>query len=80
IIEAPSFKLPAINIGERQKGRERASNVIDVKCNENEINMAIKKIFKDKAFNSKLKTLKNPYGEEKTSKKILKTFLSILSR
>ncbi|MGZ7068575.1 MAG: UDP-N-acetylglucosamine 2-epimerase, partial [Methanobacterium sp.] len=61
IIEAPSFKLPAINIGERQKGRERASNVIDVKCNENEINMAIKKIFKDKAFNSKLKTLKNPY-------------------
>lgn len=30
IIEAPSFRLPVVNIGDRQKGRLRASNVIDV--------------------------------------------------
>lgn len=30
IIEAPSFGLPVVNIGTRQKGRQRAGNVIDV--------------------------------------------------
>jgi UDP-N-acetylglucosamine 2-epimerase (non-hydrolysing)/GDP/UDP-N,N'-diacetylbacillosamine 2-epimerase (hydrolysing) len=30
IIEAPSFKLPVVNIGSRQRGRHRAANVIDV--------------------------------------------------
>ena len=30
IIEAPSFRLPVVNVGDRQKGRIRAANVIDV--------------------------------------------------
>jgi UDP-N-acetylglucosamine 2-epimerase (non-hydrolysing)/GDP/UDP-N,N'-diacetylbacillosamine 2-epimerase (hydrolysing) len=30
LIEAPSFRLPVVNIGDRQKGRMRAANVIDV--------------------------------------------------
>lgn len=30
IIEAPSFGVPVVNIGDRQKGRVRAANVIDV--------------------------------------------------
>ena len=29
IIEAPSFKLPVVNIGDRQKGRLRNENIID---------------------------------------------------
>jgi UDP-N-acetylglucosamine 2-epimerase len=30
LLEAPSFALPVVNIGNRQKGRLRAGNVIDV--------------------------------------------------
>lgn len=30
LLEAPSFALPVVNLGQRQKGRLRASNVIDV--------------------------------------------------
>ena len=41
IIEAPFFSLPVVNVGDRQKGRERALNVIDVNCNSNEIENAI---------------------------------------
>ena len=43
IREAPSFKLPVINIGTRQNGRLRAANVIDVNHNSFEIKEAIKK-------------------------------------
>src|SRR4030095_2298160 len=30
LIEAPSFRLPVVNIGDRQRGRMRAANVLDV--------------------------------------------------
>ena len=32
LTEAPSFRLPVVNIGDRQRGRVRAPNVIDVPC------------------------------------------------
>ena len=45
IIEAPSFCLPAVNIGRRQNKRFRAKNVIDVRVfNKNKIMSAIKKV------------------------------------
>jgi UDP-hydrolysing UDP-N-acetyl-D-glucosamine 2-epimerase len=43
IIEAPSFHLPVVSIGTRQKGRERSTNVIDVGYNREEIVEAVKK-------------------------------------
>ena len=33
LVEAPYFKLPAINIGKRQLGRDREENVVDAKRN-----------------------------------------------
>ena len=30
IVEAPALHLPAVNVGERQRGRERGGNVVDV--------------------------------------------------
>lgn len=72
IIEAPSFNLPAINIGDRQEGRERAGNVIDIECDEIEINKAIDKIYNDYTYISKFENMENPYGDGKTSKNILK--------
>jgi UDP-N-acetylglucosamine 2-epimerase (non-hydrolysing)/GDP/UDP-N,N'-diacetylbacillosamine 2-epimerase (hydrolysing) len=71
IREAPSYHLPAINIGTRQQGRLRAENVIDVDHNENKIISAIKKALNDKAFISKTNQITNPYGDGKSAKRIV---------
>jgi GDP/UDP-N,N'-diacetylbacillosamine 2-epimerase (hydrolysing) len=68
IIEAPSFKLPAVNIGSRQEGRERASNVIDVNHDKEEIKKAITKAIYDKEFEKTLQNCENPYSDGKTGK------------
>lgn len=71
IIEAPSFKLPVVNIGDRQKGRTRAANVIDVKeYKMKNISGAIQKALSSK-FVSSLRGLKNPYGIGSASEKIV---------
>ncbi|MBT6053449.1 MAG: UDP-N-acetylglucosamine 2-epimerase (hydrolyzing) [Candidatus Scalindua sp.] len=41
IREAASFKVPVVNVGERQRGRERNSNTFDTKCEYNDIRQAI---------------------------------------
>lgn len=64
LIEAPSFKLPVVNIGGRQEGRVRAANVIDVPCNEIAISKAIR-LATSKGFRSKLRGMRNPYDARK---------------
>ena len=76
IIEAPSFKLPVVNIGTRQKGRERANNVIDVDYDKKQIIEAIGKAMSAE-FISFLKDCKNPYGDGKTSPRIAKILAEI---
>lgn len=70
IIEAPSFKLPAVNIGSRQEGRERASNVIDVDYDKEEIKNAINKAIYNKRFKDTLNKSINPYGDGKSGKRV----------
>ena len=45
IIEAPSFKIPVLNIGDRQQGRSRTENIYDVEPSKNKIIKAIDFIF-----------------------------------
>jgi len=75
IIEAPSFRLPVINIGTRQRGRQRAENVIDVDYDKEEIKMAIQKALYDEKFKEKVKNCKNFYGDGKAGMRIA-NFLS----
>ena len=75
ILESSSFHLPVVNIGTRQKGRERAQNVIDVNPQKNEIEDAIKKALYDKDFKQKVQKSKNPYGDGKTSKRIVQILI-----
>ena len=70
IIEAPSFHLPAVNIGGRQKGRERTINIIETVYNKEQIKKAIKKAVYDKNFREKVKKCSNPYGKGKAGIKI----------
>lgn len=76
IVEAPSFRLPAVNIGTRQEGRERAKNVIDAGYNKEETKCAIKKALYDNKFKEKVNKCKSPYEHGKTSEMIV----SILKR
>ncbi|WP_297210944.1 MULTISPECIES: UDP-N-acetylglucosamine 2-epimerase [Thermodesulfovibrio] len=70
IIEAPSLKVPTINIGDRQRGRVRAESVIDCKPDYHEIKMALNLIYR-KDFRNRLKTIKNPYGDGDAALKII---------
>lgn len=63
LIEVPSLKIPTINIGDRQKGRVRGINVIDIAADKKEIIDAIKKS-KSTEFLELLKDSVNPYYQK----------------
>jgi UDP-N-acetylglucosamine 2-epimerase (non-hydrolysing)/GDP/UDP-N,N'-diacetylbacillosamine 2-epimerase (hydrolysing) len=70
LIEAPEFGLPVVNIGDRQRGRVRGINVIDVReCCKSSIAAAVKKALSSK-FRNSLKRMKNPYRGANASRKI----------
>ena len=75
IIEASYFKIPVVNIGIRQKNREKGNNVIDVKDNSVLIYNAIKKLFNPKSKH--IGKLSSIYGSGNTSKKIIKILETI---
>lgn len=77
IIEAPSLKLPVVNIGSRNVGREHADNVIFVNVKKDEIIAAIKEASYDKEFEEKARRCKNPYGDGKASERIVKVLREI---
>ena len=74
--EVPSFKKATINIGDRQKGRARASSVIDVRPDRKEILTAIKRAY-SKEFEQILKDTINPYDGGNPSKKMVKILKEI---
>jgi len=76
ILEAPSFKVPCVNLGRRQNMRIRGNNVLDVPFEKNKIVVAIKKAVSIEFHNYLQKNCKNPYGSGNSSKKILKILLS----
>jgi GDP/UDP-N,N'-diacetylbacillosamine 2-epimerase (hydrolysing) len=79
LIEAPSFQLPAINIGRRQKDRVCGRNVVTlVKPKVEQIDKLIKKIvFSKKKFLKK--RILNPYGDGNSSLKIIKILKKLKS-
>ncbi|OGI00307.1 MAG: UDP-N-acetyl-D-glucosamine 2-epimerase, UDP-hydrolysing [Candidatus Melainabacteria bacterium GWF2_37_15] len=69
LCEAPSFKIGTINIGDRQKGRIKAASIIDCTPDKDSVKQAVEKLYSSE-FQENLKTVKNPYGEGGTAKKI----------
>ncbi|MBW1740305.1 MAG: UDP-N-acetylglucosamine 2-epimerase (hydrolyzing) [Deltaproteobacteria bacterium] len=66
LYEAPSFKKPSVNIGDRQKGRLRASSVFDCPAERDAIYETIKR-----ALEFDCSETVNPYGDGTASEKIL---------
>ena len=77
IKEAIAFKTPVVNIGQRQDGRLKPSNVLDTKVNFENIKKNIYKALFDKKFKMKCIKSKNPYYTKNTSKKIVRVISKI---
>lgn len=76
LLEAPTFKTAAVNIGRRQNMRYRGINVIDVPFNEQEIVKAINKAISED-FRVYLESeCENPYGDGHSSEKILEILIN----
>ena len=71
ILEAPSLKIPTINIGDRQRGRLKASSIVECKPIKKKILQSIKKIY-SKKFRKQLISTKNPYESKNSSDNIFK--------
>lgn len=76
IIEAPSFKIGSVNIGDRQMGRIKAASVIDCLPKKKNIRESINKIY-SKDFQNLLKNVNNPYDKGNSSKKITRVLKKI---
>lgn len=70
LIEVPSFHIPTINIGDRQRGRIAGGTVINCEPTHESIDGAIKKAISPE-FIKTLKNEKNPYGDGNVSDKII---------
>ena len=70
IIEAPSFHIPTINIGSRQKGRECSKTVVSCESSAKEIEQAFAYAL-SKEFIDSCRQYQNPYEGENTSERIM---------
>ena len=70
IMETASFALPTVNIGLRQKGRERAANVLDAEPEPAAILARIDQA-RSPAFRSSLEGMTNPYGDGHAAERIV---------
>jgi len=73
LMEAPTFKIGTINIGDRQKGRIKAKSIIDCKPNSKSIKKALDKLYST-SYQKGLRSIKNPYGDGDSVNKIINTF------
>ena len=76
IMEAASFALPAVNVGMRQQGRERAGNVIDTPAEAAAIQTAIARALSQE-FRGSLKGMTNPYGNGGAAKTIVHVLTAV---
>lgn len=76
LVEAPYLKVPVVNIGNRQKGRLMADNIISCGNECEDIIEAIDKSLSTK-FKEKAKSVKSLYGEGDTSEAIVNVLENI---
>jgi UDP-N-acetylglucosamine 2-epimerase (non-hydrolysing)/GDP/UDP-N,N'-diacetylbacillosamine 2-epimerase (hydrolysing) len=69
IMETPSFRLPTVNIGVRQRGRERAANVLDAPADTAEILRQVEWALAPE-FVTSLTGMENPYGDGHAAERI----------
>ena len=79
ILEVPSFKIPTLNIGDRQFGRIQAVSILNCENNNKKIEKNINKIL-NKNFKKKIKKTKNIFYKKHTAKNTIskkKKFINV---
>jgi UDP-N-acetylglucosamine 2-epimerase (non-hydrolysing)/GDP/UDP-N,N'-diacetylbacillosamine 2-epimerase (hydrolysing) len=77
IHESSTFGIPAVNIGTRQQGRERAQNVIDVGYDKKSIKAGIQQALFDVEYRKSVQNIINPYGDGKSAKRIVELLKTV---
>jgi GDP/UDP-N,N'-diacetylbacillosamine 2-epimerase (hydrolysing) len=77
ILEAPSFRIPVVNIGNRQRGRMQAENILNCGYSEEEIYATIDKALNDDSFRAQANQSINPYGDGHSGPRICKILSDI---
>jgi UDP-hydrolysing UDP-N-acetyl-D-glucosamine 2-epimerase len=75
IMEAASFAIPAVNVGIRQRGRERGRNVIDAEADADSIGQAVERALSAE-FRASLQGMTNPYGDGDAARRIVSVLAS----
>jgi UDP-N-acetylglucosamine 2-epimerase (non-hydrolysing) len=70
IIEAASFALPVVNVGDRQRGRPHGANVLNAPCERGAIAGALQTAL-DPNFRARLRGMRNPYGDGQAAGRIV---------
>ncbi|MEX2643533.1 MAG: UDP-N-acetylglucosamine 2-epimerase [Acetobacterales bacterium] len=70
ILEAPSFRVPVVNIGERQRGRPQASNIFDCPHDRAAIAATIRRVLTDAGAKAAVARAENPYGDGRSGPRI----------
>jgi len=76
IMETASFALPTVNVGFRQKGRERAKNVLDAEPEASDI-LAKIAVAQSDAFRASLAGMENPYGDGRAAERIVRVLTEV---
>lgn len=79
LIEVPSFHIPTVNIGNRQRGRVQSASVINCSADRHEIIMAIERAL-SASFRNSIKSASNPYGKGDTSENIVNIIQAIYKK
>ena len=75
--EADYLGLPAINIGERQRGREHSGNVIFCESNEDAVGKAAQTALYDETFRDQLNPNQSLYGDGLMASRVLKILMEL---
>lgn len=75
LLEAPTFRIGTVNIGDRQKGRIKGDSVIDCEPTQESISAALVKLDSE-GFQSRLAVSQNPYGNGGSSRRIVEALSS----
>ena len=76
LLEVPSFRIPTVNIGDRQRGRIQGDSVINCDPTETSIEKALD-IAKSIEFRDSIKDKVSPYGEINSSEIIIEKLMNI---
>jgi len=76
IMETPSLGLPAVNVGLRQRGRERAANIVDCEPDRDAIGRAVAQAG-DPAFRAAVHGASNPYGDGRAAGRIVEVLATV---